>query len=448
VPISAAPAVRPLVVSALLLLAAAPPGAAQGAPPGNDSASFLGFQHYEVNLPSSEGWTLLSRAAEDEAISVQLVWQKEQERFKLADVTVAREGMFERAVLRQPSVAFNWLASREVAQVRDEAVGRSHLTWLGSRRDSFTDGGRTFYRLWYAARSPSTVGQTSSVYLFPASFATDGFFLHATLHYWSRKDREDPSIIDEFEAMLRSLRARQPALDQRVLPEVADALGKARKSLPYVYYDARARAMHSPHDTTRATCWTQVEDSLAIGLQATRLPGVTFFSMRARAPAPGQREQGERFGKAFDRDGDGRFDLVYFSEGWGKGQDGRDLRTFYVAADDNGDGRVDGMVFEDGDNNRDALIDHSIFVQDRARKGEPDRAWVFDTDIGNPVRPLPHQGTVFLLTRTSRPGAESADFGAEFRTWNRYLAWLNRAAAACRGTHPAGAGKTRRPGGR
>jgi hypothetical protein len=154
--------------------------------------------------------------------------------------------------------------------------------------------------------------------------------------------------------------------------------------------------------------------------------------------------QGERFGKAFDRDGDGRFDLVFFSEGWAKGQDGRDLRTFYVVADDNGDGRVDGMVFEDGDNNRDALVDHSLFVQDRARQGEPDRAWVFDTDIARPVRPLPHQGTIFLLTRSSRPGEESADFGAEFRTWNRYLAWLNRAAAACPGSHSAGAGRARR----
>jgi hypothetical protein len=176
----------------------------------------------------------------------------------------------------------------------------------------------------------------------------------------------------------------------------------------------------------------QLEDTLAVSLQATRLPGVVFVSFRRRVPAPGDRSPGERFGKAIDRDGDGRFDLVFFSQGWAKGIDQRDIRTFYVVADDDGDGRVDAMVLEDGNNDRDQLVDCGVLVQDRGRQGEPDRAWVFDTDIAHPVRPIPHQGTVFLHGLVSRPGADALDFGRDFREWSRYLGWLNRAAAQCR----------------
>ncbi len=425
------------VVAVLLLLDARPPLRAQEASPADSSSTLLSFQHYEVNLPASEGWSLVSRAAEDEAIRIHIVWQRGDERFTLADLQVERLGVYERSIPRRPEVAFNWLASQEVAEAKASAAGNKSVVWHGSKRDSFADKGRTFHRLWYSLGSASTLGQVWSDYYFPRTFATDGFFIRARLHFWSRQDREDVSIIDEFEETVRSLRERRPELDVRVVPEKLGALDRARLSLPFVYYDARARATHSPHDTTKAPCWVQLEDSVAVGLQATRLPDVTFFSFRPHVPLPGDRSPGERFGKAFDRDGDGRFDLVFFSQGWGKGQDQRDLHTFYTIADDDGDGRVDGLVDEDGDNDRDALIDHSIFVQDRARKGEPDRAWIFDTDIAHPVRPVPHAGPVFDFTRASRPGTERTDLGAEFRDWTRYLGWLNRAAAECRQRAPA-----------
>jgi len=95
---------------------------------------------------------------------------------------------------------------------------------------------------------------------------------------------------------------------------------------------------------------------------------------------------------------------------------------------------VDAMVFEDGNNDRDRLVDCGVLVQDRGGRGEPDRAWVFDQDIAHPVRPIPHQGTVFLHGLVSRPEEGSLDLGREFRDWSRHLDWLNRAAARCRET--------------
>jgi hypothetical protein len=249
---------------------------------------------------------------------------------------------------------------------------------------------------------------------------------------WRRPDREDLSVLDDFGEFLASLAERAPRLDRRIIPDGPDRLGRARLSLPFVYYDARQRVLHSPHDTTQAPCAAQIEDTLAVVLQPTLLPEALFVSFRRHAPAPGDRSPGERFGKAFDRDGDGRFDLVFFSQGWARGVDGRDIRTFYVVADDDGDGRVDGVVLEDGNNDRDQLVDSGILAQDRAGTGEPDRAWVFDTDIAHPVRPVPHQGTVFLHGQVSRPGAETLDLGRDFREWSRYLDRLNRAAERCR----------------
>lgn len=413
--------------------AAEPPPAAEPVPAAADSpATRVAFHHYQLSLPASEGWALVSRAPEDEAVTVRLVWQRGSESFTLGQMEFARLGLFDPGVSRQPGAAFDALAERAEQEVRREVGGRADVVWAGSRRDTLSDAGRVFYRLQYGVRSGATEGLSWVVYWFPSSFVRDGFYVRATLQMWRRPDREDLSVLDDFAGALRSLAERAPELDRRIIADGPDRLGQARLSLPLVYYDDRQRALHSPHDTTQAPCAVQLEDTLAVSLQATRLPGVVFVSFRRRVPAPGDRSPGERFGKAFDRDGDGRFDLVFFSQGWAKGIDQRDIRTFYVVADDDGDGRVDAMVLEDGNNDRDQLVDCGVLVQDRGRQGEPDRAWVFDTDIAHPVRPIPHQGTVFLHGLVSRPGADALDFGRDFREWSRYLGWLNRAAAQCR----------------
>jgi hypothetical protein len=438
------------ILTAVLLLSAAaaaapatPPGSAPAArppagdalaPPRPDSAvTRIRFHHYALSLPSSEGWTLVKRAPEDEAVTVRLVWKLGSESFTLGQIQFERLGLFDPGVPWHPAAAFTVLADEAERQVRQEIGARQDVAWAGSRRDSLTETGRVQYRLQYGVRAGATEGLTWEVYWFPSSFARDGFYVRATLQMWRRPDREDLSVLEDFAECLASLAEVAPKLDPRIVADGPDRLGKARLSLPFVYYDARQRTLHSPHDTTQAPCATQVDDTVVVVLQATQLPGVAFVSFRQHLPAPGDRSPGERFGKAFDRDGDGRFDLAFFSQGWAKGLDQRDLRTFYVVADENGDGRVDAMVLEDGNNDRDLLVDSGIFVQDRAGKGEPDRAWVFDTDIAHPVRPIPHQGTVFLHGLVSRPGAETLDFGPDFRDWSRYLGWLNRAAAECRG---------------
>lgn len=436
---------RPLPAVALLAVALLAPTAGSGvraqetpaAPPGgvgaplDSSATLVRFHDYAFHVPASEGWQLLRRAPEDESIAVQLVWQREGERFPLGRIGFARLGLFDPDVPRRPAEAFDSLSVREERAARYDALERAHLVWLGAGRDTFSDGGRTFYRLTYGVRSGDTEGHAWAVFWFPQSFASDGFYIRATLEFWRAPDREDLSVLEDFAASLRTLRAIAPERDRRIIRDGPDPFGKAGIALPQVYYDTRAEVLNSPHDTLRAPCAVQLEDTVAVVLQPTQLPGVTFFSFHEKVPAPGDRSPGERFGKAFDRDRDGRFDLVYFSQGWMKGVDQRDIRTFYVVADDDGDGRVDGIVFEDGDNDRDALVDHSLFVQDRDLDGAPDRAWVFDTDIAHPVRPSAHQGTVFLLNRTSHPGRESFDFAEDFRDWTRRLDRLNRALEAC-----------------
>lgn len=387
------------------------------------------FHDYDVELPYAQGWRLVRMAPEDEAITIALYEGEEPHEVRRAELSVARVGFFERRAPRDASAVFAAIALAETTRAKAEDV-TAGTRWLGAHVDSTSAGSRLYYRLWYGTTSQGLSGHAWIACWFPPSFAQDGFYLRGTLQYWERRGENDQSVLGEFIDALRTLHIRPVELDVRVVPERSDSLGE-RLSLPFVYYDARARALNSPHDTTRAPCWTQLEDSVAVGLQATRVPGTTFVSFRQRAPAAGDRNPGERFGKAFDRNGDGRFDLLFLSQGWAKGQDLRDMRTFFVVADDDGDGRVDGAIYEDGDNDRDGLVDHALFVQDRARRGEPDHAWVVGPDIAHPVRPAPHRGTVFYLTRASRRAEEQVDLGLEFRDWSRYLEWLNRAKKKC-----------------
>lgn len=427
--------------------AAAPPPAADASPPPAETAApaiadtaarRALFHDYTLLLPASEGWELVTRAPEDQALTVRLTWHRGRESFTLGQMVFERLGFFDPGVPRQPRVAFDRLADLAVQEVRRQIGARREAVWAGSRRDSLPSDGRVLYRLQYGVRAGDTDGVVWVVYWFPSGFAADGFFVKATLQMWRRPDREDLSVLDDFAETLASLAERAPERDRRIIPDGPDRLGQARLALPFVYYDARQRVLHSPHDTTRAACAVQVEDTVAVRLQATQLPGTVFLSFHRRVPPPGDRSPGERFGKAFDRDGDGRFDLVFLSQGWAKGIDNRDIRTFYVVADEDGDGRVDAMVFEDGNNDRDRLVDCGVLVQDRSGRGEPDRAWVFDQDIAHPVRPIPRQGAVFMHGLVSRPEEESLDLGREFRDWSRHLDWLNRAAARCRET---GAGR-------
>jgi hypothetical protein len=408
---------------------AAPPG---GSPPADSTLTRVRFHDYALSLPASEGWALVKRAPEDEAITVRLVWQRGGEAFTLGQMVFERLGLFDPGAPREPRAAFARLADRAERDAREQVRARPDVAWAGARRDTLALAGRVLHRLQYGVRSGATDGLVWVVFWFPSSFARDGFYVRATLQMWRRPDREDLSVLDDFAECLGSLTEREPTRDRRIIPDGPDRLGQARRSLPDVYYDARQQVLRSPHDTTQAVCTVQLEDTLAVALQATRLPGVTFVAFYRRVPAADDRSPGERFGKAFDRDEDGRFDLVFFSQGWAKGVDQRDIRTFYVVADDDGDGRVDAMVFEDGNNDRDQLVDCSVLVQDRGGGGEPDRAWVVDTDLAHPVRPIPHQGAVFLHGLTSRPGDEALDFSRDFREWSRCLGWLNRAAAQCR----------------
>jgi hypothetical protein len=434
------------------LAAIALPDRATPAPPAEDRAPAAGatpaagdtaarralFHDYTFLLPGSGGWELVTRAPENEALTVRLTWRRGGESFTLGQMVFERLGLFDPGVPRQPRVAFDRLADLAVHEVRREIGARRDVVWAGSRRDSLVTDGRVLYRLQYGLRAGDTDGLVWVVYWFPSRFAADGFFVQATLQMWRRPDREDISVLDDFTETLASLVERPRERDKRIVPDGPDRMGRAGLALPLVYYDARQRVLHSPHDTTQAPCAVPVADTVAVRLQATQLPGTVFFSFHRRVPPPGDRAPGEQFGKAFDRDGDGRFDLAFFSQGWAKGLDSRDIRTFYVVADEDGDGRVDAMVFEDGNNDRDQLVDCGVLVQDRSGRGEPDRAWVFDQDIAHPVRPIPRQGAVFLHGLVSRPEEESLDLGREFRDWSRHLDWLNRAAARCRET---GAGR-------
>jgi hypothetical protein len=392
----------------------------------------LRFHNYEVRLPQTPGWELVRKEPERQSITIRNTSVDTSDTaFMHGEIRVARQWYPGVPEVRTPERAFEMLARREVESAR-RTLPPEGMNWLGAERDTMKDGRREYRRLWYGMGNDRIRADAWAVFWFPPTFGEDGFYYAFALQYRSRPDLKDDSIAHEFGELVRSAEIFAPGRDPRIVPAGADSLGRAGGSLPFVYYDLRTQAVNTPIDTSTAACWVQLYDSLAVEIAPTVYRPATFFSFRERAPAAGSREHGERVGKAFDRNRDGRIDLAFFRQGSVTHRSERQFLAFYAVADEDFDGDADAIVFEDGDQNRDGRVDHFLYGQDRSGDGQPDRLWQFDDDIAAPIKPVAKQGTRFFVGRAARPGVESFDLATELQDWTRALQSIDQAAAKCR----------------
>ena len=420
----------------VLLLAFASTALAQSDAPVDTSATYepliLRFHHFALRLPQTPGWELVRKEPEKQTITIRnaSLGEGNDTAFVHAEVRVSRQ-WYPSEVERTPEHAFNYLAMREVSAAR-RSVPEGEMRWLGADRDTLRDDRREYRRLWYGMSNERIRADAWVVFWFPPDFQLNGYFYTFSLVYQSRPDLKDESVVHEFGEIVRSTEFFEPVRDPRIVPAGADSLGRAGSSLPFVYYDLRMQAVNTPIDTTIAPCWIQVQDSLAVEIAPTLHHSVTFFSFRDRVPAADSREHGSRVGKAFDRNEDGRMDLLFFRQGNVLDRTQRTFQAFYVIADEDFDGDADAIVFEDGDQDRDGRVDHYLYGQDRSGDGTPDRLWQFDDDIAAPIKPVTKQETRFFIGRAARPGVESFDLADELAQWSRSLAAIHQAVAHCR----------------
>ena len=251
----------------------------------------------------------------------------------------------------------------------------------------------------------------------------------------------------------RRRRAFMVALDEetpqnaRSVSRTAEAVDVARSLLPRgkglaggiedAWLDARAAAFAAHLDTATKLCWRPrgTDESTRhpwIGLgKGIALEG-DFWQMSDLAPTDSVVDAASAdYGAAFDRNGDGKADLVLMNRGIVSVRGGVVLPYAAVLADDDFDGRFDGLVVENGDTDGDGKADHRLLVRDLNHDGEPDQAIRFeDATFEKAAKKLKVEGGV-ISDRLVGSTAELVDFRSNWRDNGSMLAEINRVRTDC-----------------
>ena len=200
--------------------------------------------------------------------------------------------------------------------------------------------------------------------------------------------------------------------------------------------DARAAAFAAHLDTTTKLCWRdRLDDSRRAWLGLGRgiaLEGdfwqISDFAPRDSVVDPASSD----YGASFDRNADGKVDLILMNRGIIPVKGGMVLPFAAVMADDNFDGKVDGIVVENGDADGDGRAEHRILVEDVNRDGRPDRALRYvDTITEKSAKKLPVKDGV-VSDRVVGSTATLIDFVPTWKSAEALMAEIDQARASCK----------------
>jgi len=203
------------------------------------------------------------------------------------------------------------------------------------------------------------------------------------------------------------------------------------------WLDARAAAFAAHLDTTTKLCWRArgTDEStrhpwLGLG-KGIALEG-DFWQMSDLSPTDSVVDAASAdYGAAFDRNGDGKADLILMNRGIVSARGGVVLPYAAVLADDDFDGRFDGLVVENGDTDGDGRADHRLLVLDTNHDGEPDQAIRFeDATFEKAAKKLKVEGGV-ISDRLVGSTANLVDFRSNWRDNGSMLAEINRVRTDC-----------------
>jgi hypothetical protein len=233
----------------------------------------------------------------------------------------------------------------------------------------------------------------------------------------------------------------------RTVSRVPDALAVLRSLAPRgnglagglaeAYIDARAATFAARIDSTTKLCWfsrgsdaSPARAYFGIG-RGLALEG-DFHEITDRIPADSVVDAGSPdYGTVFDRNGDGKIDLIVLNRGLCAARGSVVLPIIVVLADDNFDGKVDGSVLENGDADGDGRLDHRLIVLDTDHDGRPDRAIRFTDAIGDKANQSASVKDGVVSDRIVGNTVRLLDFGDPWREANARMPQVDQARAAC-----------------
>ena len=251
----------------------------------------------------------------------------------------------------------------------------------------------------------------------------------------------------------RRRRAFSLALDEETLsgakavPRLSDAMAVLRSVVPRgrglggglaeAYLDARAATFAARIDSTTKLCWSHrgadvsptrqwfgFGRGLALEGDFHQLTDIIPRDSVVDAASPD-------YGTVFDRNGDGKVDLIVLNRGLCAARGSVVIPITVVLADDDFDGHIDGSVLENGDADGDGRLDHRLIVLDTDHDGRPDRAISFTDAIADKSnKSLPVKNGV-VSDRIVGNTVRLLDFSDPWHEANQRMPQVDQAKAAC-----------------
>lgn len=313
--------------------------------------------------------------------------------------------------------------AREQAGIRDQLEGRPGVTRGSFEPDSMVANAAGLR--WHGFRvSVNANGRAATswrwIALHPAFPARRRAFL---LSY----DESAPSGATRPDGL---------AAARRLAASVAPATGRGLAGpLGEAWLEARAAAFAARIDSAQRLCWRDrpaaAPGQAHVGYgRGLALEG-DFYSLGGVVPTDSLVDAAPaEYGAVFDRNGDGRLDLLVVNRGVLPVGEGILMPLVAVYADEDFDGRIDALVLEDGDRDGDRQVDSRLLVHDADGDGRADAALSFRAAAGSGGGKLPlDQGRVRV--RRAEVASDNSDFVALFRTATERLAELDLVRAAC-----------------
>ena len=203
------------------------------------------------------------------------------------------------------------------------------------------------------------------------------------------------------------------------------------------WLDARAAAFAAYLDTTTKLCWhARAADVSArpqwLGVASRIVLDGDFWQTTDMAPIDSVVDPASaEYGASFDRNGDGKTDLVLMNRGIVPARGPIVLPYAAVIADDNFDGRIDGIVVENGDSDGDGRADHRILARDTNGDGKIDTAIEFVDSINEKAAKKLKVEDGVVLDRITGSTAERIDFIPNWRQTGALREELDHARSDC-----------------
>jgi hypothetical protein len=394
----------------LVLLAAAAPGAG-AATPGNGAAA---TDAYRAQAPG-KGWEPVSTLQP----AGQLSWSAKGPGDARALLRLGYVGVLPADRAR----AVTTFLAQEQAAIRDELDARRDVTRGSFEADSMAGPGGLRWHGFRVSLDANGVAATSWrwIALHPSFPARRRAFV---LSY----DESSPPGATRPDGL---------ATARRLAASVVPASGRGLAGpLGEAWLEARAAAFAARIDSAQRLCWRErpqaAQPRAYVGYGAGLALEGDFYSLGEVLPADSLVDAGPaEYGAVFDRNGDGRLDLLLVNRGLLPAGERVLQPMVAVYADEDFDGRIDALVLEDGDRDGDRQVDARLLVLDANQDGRADAATAFRAAAGAGGEALPlDQGRVRM--RRAEVVSDTSDFVELFRTAGERLVELDRVRAACR----------------